>query len=236
VDDAFGVSGGWFIAHAFGVSVCVPAKSISLVREIYGRSSYLPSDSFRIERGEVVVDLGANSGVFTALAAKLGAQVLALEAQFGYLVELHEILDRNGCRADLEWALVGPSTGLFADCDARKDFDHFDGRNPPTIEMAELLDRHGIEQVDFLKCDIEGSEFDLFFRDSGWLSRVRRIAMEVHPAFGDPLALRDLLTERGFAVSLRNADLERESHNSPNPHNTQNPIDSRGGFLYAMRS
>jgi hypothetical protein len=121
----------------------------------------------------------------------------------------------------VEWALLGPSTGTFADADARKSFDHFEGRNPPIVEMAELLDRHEIQRVDFLKCDIEGSEFDLFFHGAEWLSRVRRLAMEVHPAFGSPLALRDLLTRRGFAVSLQSSDLAHDS------------IDGRGGFLYA---
>jgi len=224
VDEDFGDSDRWFIAHALGVSVHVPAKSISLVREIYGRNSYNPSASFRIQPGESVVDLGANCGVFTALAARLGARVLAVEAQFGYVAELHEILDRNGCCAEVEWALVGPFKGAFADSEARKRFDHFEERNPPITDMASLLDRHGIQRVDFLKCDIEGSEFDLFFRDAEWLSRVRRIAMEVHPAFGDPIDLRDLLARRGFAVSLRNADLADDS------------VDTRGAFLYATNS
>jgi FkbM family methyltransferase len=221
VDDAFAYHGRWFVAHAFGVSVRVPAKSMSLVREIYGRSCYFPSSSFGIEPGDNVVDLGANCGVFTALAAKLGARVLAVEAQFGYLAELRDILERNGCGADLEWALLGPSTGAFADTESRRCFEHFDGRNPPTVEIAEVLDRHGFARVDFLKCDIEGSEFDLFLHNTEWLSRVRRIAMEVHPAFGDPLVLQNLLTQRGFTVNLRNADLTGE------------PMDTRGGFIYA---
>ena len=221
VDHAFGNAGGWFIANAFGISVCVPRDSIGLVRELYGNGAYFPSASFRIQPGENVVDLGANCGVFTALAAKLGGRVLAVEAQFGYMVELHEILDRNGCQADLEWALVGPSSGTFANAETPKRLDHFEGRTPPTVSMADLLYRHRMERVDFLKCDIEGSEFDLFFKDNEWLSRVRRIAMEVHPTCGDPATLRELLVRRGFTVSMRDDDIPDDS------------IDARPQVLYA---
>ncbi len=90
--------------------------------------------------------------------------------------------------------------------------------------MDELLARFQISQVDLLKIDIEGSEFDLF-RTDGFLTNVRRLAMEVHPTHGDVLALRARVEERGFKVSLLDSEGQR----------TELLTGSRGGYLFATR-
>jgi hypothetical protein len=38
----------------------------------------------------------------------------------------------------------------------------------------------GIDRVDLLKIDIEGSEAELFAHNTGWLSRARNICIELH--------------------------------------------------------
>jgi len=52
---------------------------------------------------------------------------------------------------------------------------------PPVVALGDVLDTHRFERVDLLKIDIEGSEFSLFEGECGWLDRVQRITMEVHP-------------------------------------------------------
>jgi hypothetical protein len=90
--------------------------------------------------------------------------------------------------------------------------------------MGDLLDGHGIARIDFLKVDVEGSEFDLFRFADGWLGRVRRIAMEVHPEFGSTPELVDRIRSGGMSVELQNNRLE--------------PVDripDEGGYLFALR-
>jgi hypothetical protein len=90
--------------------------------------------------------------------------------------------------------------------------------------MEELLERHRVESVDFLKIDIEGSEFDLFRGAPAWLHRVRRIAMEVHPEFGPVAELARAIGSRGMKVEFRDNGLEAVE-----------AIPAEGGYLYAVR-
>jgi FkbM family methyltransferase len=194
-------------------------------REIYGRRVYLPSPEFAIEPGDRVVDLGANAGLFTLLAAANGARVLAVEAQSGFAPEIERNLDHNGLRdrATVIVALIGAGRGVFSDPEDVLSGSHGCAR-PPVAELGPLLERHGFDRVDFLKIDIEGSEFALLQGEIPWLDRVRRIAMEVHPAYGDVPVLAELLRSRGFRV--RTTD-ERGFR-------TERPSE-RGGYLYALR-
>jgi hypothetical protein len=63
--------------------------------------------------------------------------------------------------------------------------------------------------VDFLKVDIEGFEFDLFSGDIGWVRNVEKIAMEVHPDYGDVSALKSTLEKAGFRVWLLDGNRKR---------------------------
>jgi hypothetical protein len=66
------------------------------------------------------------------------------------------------------------------------------------VNMEALLAELGA--VDFLKVDIEGSEFALFDDCGTWIDRVHYIAMEVHNDCGDSQALQRRLREQGLVV------------------------------------
>jgi FkbM family methyltransferase len=205
--------------------VVVDGSDFSAAREMYCRRVYFPSDAFHIARGDTVVDLGANIGLFTTMAAVSGARVVAVEAQSGFLPKIVANLRRNGteARAEVVQALVGAASGVLSTEENRRSATEW-GNEPERIGMAELLDRHHLDQVDLLKVDIEGSEFDLF-RNDGFLANVRRIAMEVHPTHGDVPALRARVERHGFQVSLL------DSEGRP----TEVLTGTRGGYLFAAR-
>mgnify|MGYP003978902101 FL=1 len=75
--------------------------------------------------------------------------------------------------------------------------------------MNKILSRHNLKVIDFLKIDIEGSEFDLLNRDTAWLSTVKKIAMEVHPEFGKVENLKTKLESEGFFVSIFSLECKR---------------------------
>jgi FkbM family methyltransferase len=198
-------------------------------REMYCRRVYLSQPGFTVHPGDTVIDLGANIGLFTSLAAVSAAKVLAVEAQSGFLPLIANLLDLNGLthKVTIHLGLVGGGSGLFS----TQDFPatHW-GTEPPTLAMSALLMENSIETVDFLKIDIEGSEFDLFgLAESGradlsWLHQIRRIAMEVHPRHGDPAALVSVLQGHGFRAWL--------TTNSGRPTAT---VTDPTGFLFATR-
>lgn len=168
-------------------------------REMYARQVYFAVDGFSLSRDDVVVDLGANWGLFTTLAAKTGCRTIAVDVQQALLDYIPRLLALNRCDPGLVsvvWGVVGADTGVVS---VKPELM---ASAPPAISMDTLVEQFGLDHVDFLKVDIEGSEFALFGGNPGWLGRVRRIAMEVHTRFGDPAVLAGLFRRHGFRVRL----------------------------------
>lgn len=190
--------------------ISLDGGAIGGVREIVGRKVYDDDPLGSISAGDKVVDLGANQGIFSLYAACQGADVVAVEGQKGLVGLLMQNVARNGYvqRVVPVWALVGSREGAFADREEREASSHWAG-DPPHLSMRRLLEEHAFSPVDFLKVDIEGSEFALFSggEDSlSWLEEVRRVAMEVHTAYGDPQTIAGCLEEQGFEVSKSRSD------------------------------
>ena len=201
-------------------------SSFSGGREMYCRRVYEPTSDFAVRRGWSVIDLGANQGLFSVMAAVRGAaKVVAVEAQAGFLPEITANAELNGVahRVVPLVALVGAESGVLASEPAREAASHWEGE-AETLDMSEILDRSELSRVDLLKIDIEGSEFALFATADEWLPRVQRIAMEVHTQFGSPSHLMDLVASAGFRTWL--ADDRRRPVND---------LLEPSGYLYAVR-
>jgi FkbM family methyltransferase len=186
-----------------GTRVELDGSYFSGAREIYCRGVYFTLPGFGIGRDDISVDLGANAGVFTTLAALRGKKVIAVEAQSEFIPLIRQNLLRNKClgKASVEFGLIGSTTGTLSDPAERKNCSHW-GEEAPALSLPEVLRRHNVTRVDFLKIDIEGSEFGLFDGDCDWLRIVRKIVMEAHCRFGDVNNLRTRLENNGFQVWL----------------------------------
>jgi hypothetical protein len=93
------------------------------------------------------------------------------------------------------------------------------------MSMDDLFSKHQVDQLDFSKVDIEGSEFDLFRTGAEWLIKVSRIAMEVHPEFSSASELQSTLESSGMSTELRDNDLYPVS-----------ALPAVGGYLFGSRS
>ncbi|MHB1533056.1 MAG: FkbM family methyltransferase [Acidimicrobiales bacterium] len=173
----------------------------------------------------MAVDLGANIGLFSILAATEGAQVVAVEAQSGFLpvIEAHASLNCCRDRVKVLHALVSPGTGILASQEERSRASHW-GSDPESLTFENILARCDLKRIDFLKVDIEGSEFDLFRDDLRWLDIVKKLVMEVHLEFGDATPLLNVLGQRGFRCELVDDDGQTVSALRD------------GGYLFASRS
>jgi hypothetical protein len=61
--------------------IVLDGSMFSGAREMYARQVYFALDGFSVAPGQVAVDLGANCGLFTTLAAKTGCRTIAVDVQ-----------------------------------------------------------------------------------------------------------------------------------------------------------
>jgi FkbM family methyltransferase len=221
-----GMSGKVHNFKVFKETITLDGALIGGARELYGRKVYFAVPGFLLEPTDVVLDLGANAGVFTTLAARISKKVVAVEAQSGFIDYISYNLKQNNCshKATLEFGIIGGSTGVLSDKKRLESASHFEKR-PPVLSMNEIIKRNDLDKINFLKVDIEGSEFDLFRKDVDWLTRVEKIAMEVHPVFGDVNDLIAILETNGFTVVLVDND-QRQTETLRN----------MSGYLFAKRN
>jgi FkbM family methyltransferase len=154
--------------------------------QVYTRGFYIP------RTGEVVVDAGANVGLFSIWVARNcpGCRVLAFEPfdeNFRLLAENLASAHANNVRA-IHGAVAGDSgVAVIAD-GGRRSQDHrltdsaqASGQTVRTYSFADILALAGGEPIALFKCDIEGSEHALFERaSSDDLRNVVRFAIEYH--------------------------------------------------------
>ncbi len=211
--------------YVCGETISLQGVSFGGARELYGRQVYFALPEFRLRPTDVVVDLGANIGVFTTLAGRLASKVVAVEAQSEFLQLIRSHADINHCgeKVSVEFGLIGPDSGWFSDLRQLESASHY-RESPPVLSMNELLARYAIHTINFLKIDIEGSEFSLFSNHLEWLSKVKKIAMEVHPQFGSVATLVSILEKHYFHVRL----LDHEQR-------PVNCIADAPGYLFALR-
>lgn len=175
------------------------------IREIWVRDVYLRDDFLSIPPDAQVVDLGANMGNFTVLALAHGpaVRVIAVEAQRNAVAQLRDNVSANGWldRVSICERLIGGITPLHYQV-----LGHVigtDERNPkPGVQISEeeFIHAYNIERIDFLKCDIEGSEFELFRPGSRLLEMAQQIAIEIHDSGGDLEQFEAMLREHGFEL------------------------------------
>lgn len=175
------------------------------LREIWVRDVYLKDDFLQIEPNSVVMDLGANLGNFSLLAlAHPGVQLIAVEPSRALSGSLRRAVAFNGWlpRLRLERLFVGEMTDVQKSCLARDP----EYTGVPCVPEAALLRLTGVDRIDFLKCDIEGSEFFMMRPESRLLSMTRQIAVEIHPWGGSVDAFLAMLRNAGFVIGPRKYD------------------------------
>ena len=192
------------------------------VREILIRGEYWPTPEFRPRRGEIVVDVGANAGVFATVAAdRIGptGRLIAIEPNPLVVPRLRRNIDQNGFadRAEVIEAGVGDQVGsgrLAVERNStigRIDLDDPSSSNGILV-VVETLDHlardRQVEAIDLLKIDVEGLEVATLRGAVDVLTRCRRLVLEVSAA-ADVDAVVEHCRRAGFVeVTTRPAGID----------------------------
>jgi FkbM family methyltransferase len=194
--------------------VRVNTSDILVVWEIWRAKVY---DDVRIpiSAGDIVVDMGAHIGAFAVRAARLAhrGQVYAYEASAKNYALLTENRQLNGLKnLHIENSAISDRCGelpLYTPAgnsilgSLLQETSSFKEMVQSTTFSA-IIAEHALEQVDFLKVDVEGAEFDILFDCSDeTFAKIRHLVIEYHDFEGGKrshLDLVNLLNLHGFKV------------------------------------
>lgn len=209
-----------------------------VVNEIFKKRRY-ERPGFQIRPTDTVVDIGANMGIFVLWAARQATQgkVVAIEPTSA-IDALRLNVERNGLTNVYPvQAACGPDGGTFEiiTYPGFNIVNHHAGWKPkfwtrvfikllygryqsePVVERASvkslrtIFDEAGVERVNYLKCDCEGGEYEIFRGlDDATFARIDKIAMEFHEYSPGQhrSVLIELLERHGFQVEVEKSWFE----------------------------
>jgi FkbM family methyltransferase len=202
------------------------------IDDVMMRNEYF-TERNKLRNGATVVDVGANIGAFSIVAAMRakGVKVFSFEPHPDTFARLEKNVGLNALGSavtPLNFAIaerkgtlklfVHPTisgANTVAPYRAHLDFVEAGDSIPVSaITLEDAFRECKVETCDFLKLDCEGAEFGIIASvPDSVLRKVRHIAMEYHR---DPAPLKARLARAGFAVTVK-------------------PTDENSGFLFADR-
>lgn len=145
--------------------------------------------------GSIVIDIGANIGLFSLYAARQGAKkVYAFEPNHQAYLTLCKSIESNKLddviipfnlavsSKDNDVVLIPKASSPYNVIKSRSEVvavDNFD--EIKTISLSTILASNNIQSCDLLKMDCEGAEYDILFNLSGEVfSKIDNIRLEHH--------------------------------------------------------
>jgi FkbM family methyltransferase len=210
-----------------------PAEDVLLFREIFVEEVYRTQDhdsgGGRIER---IVDVGSNIGYSVLwLASRFPtAKILAFEPVPEHVTLLRKAISANNLndRVSLYPVAVGTRTqeAYISTEGLRSQLLFENGPTRVRTQVVDFFERVGAEEIDILKLDCEGSEYELVMDRRFANLKVRQLLLEWHANKNRPHADLEIvarLHELGWQIS----------HSMEG--NTPTDPDTRIGVLHAAR-
>lgn len=181
--------------------------------EIFAQGIY----NVPINPGDTVIDIGANIGGFSVMAARRGARVFAFEPFPSNFAALASNVARNNLDVVIVQAAVSDAdrmSEMFI-----PDNTSFSGRyslhpgrggriiNVPCVSLDSVVSQYNLPMIDLVKIDCQGSEYEILYGASAdTLGRIRSMVIECEEFPQRPdwstTALASFLEARGFTVSV----------------------------------
>jgi len=169
---------------------------------------------YKVNPGEIVVDIGANIGTFSLYAAKVcgASRVISFEPFPDNYKILSNNIEQNLLRnvTCINEAVAGDRGNRSLGLDSVDPGSHslVTGSFGRTVEVEcctveDIFQRFSLTKIDYLKMDCEGAEYEILENAISRLPQIGRISMETHTTSNRKAEdLERLLCTNGFDVTL----------------------------------
>lgn len=203
-DFYFGEDGETVLNHIRYYSTIPTDPSFYSFNEVFFQKIY-DHKLVRINKDDIVVDIGANYGFFAGYAqTHLPSKIFCIEPSTRIMAYLRNNLGNN--RTRIIEAAVSSSTGVqrFSDNITSSASGHIDENGEYEVRVIginDIFDELKIEKINFLKIDCEGSEKNIFEEISqDTLNKIDKIVVEYHSDEIKDIILAKLL-QCGFEIN-----------------------------------
>jgi len=186
--------------------------------EVFIKNAY-ESNLVKLDKNDIVVDLGANIGMFSLFASSKVKKIFSVEPlpeTYNNLIQnlrhlkniktFNNAIYSKGGKIEFNKNEVSGASSIF------NKQQNFEKVNVDAITFSDFITQNNIEKINYLKVDIEGAEFDLFENiDNNFLeNNIDKIFMEVH--LMDNFKLDDILNKIGkyFKYKIESEAVDRK--------------------------
>ncbi|MDG6908066.1 MAG: FkbM family methyltransferase [Nitrososphaerota archaeon] len=160
-------------------------------------------DSLHISPDDIVLDIGANVGIFSVYAARSACKVIAVEPDknnFGLLIQNVRVNKlRNVCPVCCALSDFN-GTGFLSGKNTNIHLVTSQNRSPVVVKTVDrLLEELKVPFVDVVKVDAEGEESKIL-GNSAFLKHTREIVIETH-GIKETATCERMLADYGFRVT-----------------------------------
>lgn len=156
--------------------------------EVFIQNTY-ESELVKLKEDDIVVDFGANIGMFSLYASKKSKMLYSVEPDpityenllkntesIDNIITINKAIYSKGGEIEFIRNEVSGASSLFNNQNNSKKI------TIDTISFSDFINQYNIDRINYLKVDIEGAEFDLFENmDEDFLqNNIDKIFMEVH--------------------------------------------------------
>ncbi len=172
---------------------------------------YIRKDYGNVPNDSIIVDVGANIGVYSIFASLQGKNnlIYAYEPMKETFDHLTENIKLNDCKDKIipfNYAIAskkGKTKIFIADSVTNtivSSNPNLPSEDIETITLEDVIKENNLERIDLLKMDCEGAEYEIFYNMSEEIfPKIKEIRMEFH-GLENGKELRDFLKTKGFKI------------------------------------
>jgi len=167
-----------------------------------------------IKDNSIIIDIGAQIGVFSILAAKQAKNVQVysyepFEKSYALLIKnialnrlqknIHAYKIGIGKKKEMRKLYINPANvGGHTFYEKTKKYIKI-----KTLPLKDIFKKNNLAHCDALKLDCEGAEYDIILNTPRkYLQKIKNISIEYHEYYGDVYELKKVLEKNGFKISF----------------------------------